>query len=250
MILAFDTASALTSVAVVDGDSVVVERAHLDARRHAEVMAPLLAEVIDAVPRAGFTAIACGVGPGPYTGLRVGIATALAVGAAWRLPVHGLCSLDAVAMAVLALGRSDTDDGVCVALDARRKEVYWARYDLEGTRVDGPRVASPHAIDRALRSRTWAGHGAVLHADDFARLIVDPADQADTVSPSMYPRAGWIGRRVAQLLATGQTDTPTAAPLDAHGDDSGATANALHGAALLSPRPLYLRRPDVTVTGP
>ena len=92
MILAFDTSSALTSVAVVDGDEVVAEASHLDARRHAEVMSPLLVTVIAGIDRARIDAIACGVGPGPYTGLRVGIATALAVGLAWEIPVHGICS--------------------------------------------------------------------------------------------------------------------------------------------------------------
>src|SRR5512133_2504875 len=102
-------------------------------------MAPLLADVIAGVDTARIDAIACGVGPGPYTGLRVGIATALAVGVAWQVPVHGICSLDAVAAA--ALDVAPAPDGLCIALDARRKEVYWARYSGLGQRLDGPRVA-------------------------------------------------------------------------------------------------------------
>ena len=146
MILAVDTSSALTSVAVVDGQRVVVEASHLDARRHAEVLAPLLADVVAGIDPASIDAIACGVGPGPYTGLRVGIATALAVGVAWQVPVHGICSLDAVAAA--ALDHVPRADGLSVALDARRKEVYWARYSADGQRLEGPRVAAPDAIDR------------------------------------------------------------------------------------------------------
>jgi len=239
MILALDTSSALTSVAVVDGLRVVVEAAHLDARRHAEVMAPLLADVLAGVDRASIDAIACGVGPGPYTGLRVGIATALAVGIAWQVPVHGICSLDAVAAAALALGPAP--DGVCVALDARRKEVYWARYSSDGERRDGPRVAAPAAIDAVLRSGDWVGQGATLHREVFGHVRAAASDDA---SGAAYPRAAWIGLRASALLAAGVREATTEAPLDAHGDDSGATAHALVGATLLPPRPLYLRRPD------
>jgi tRNA threonylcarbamoyladenosine biosynthesis protein TsaB len=239
MILAFDTSSALTSVAVVDGQRVVAEGAHLDARRHAEVMAPLLADVIAAIDRSSIDAIACGVGPGPYTGLRVGIATALAVGMAWDLPVHGICSLDAVAAA--ALDAEPSAAGLCVALDARRKEVYWAQYSGDGERRQGPRVAAPATIDRELRSGAWAGNGAAVHAEVFGILLAAADDES---SGACFPRAAWIGRRSSALLAAGVAESVAEAVLDAHGDDSGATAQALTGATLLPPRPLYLRRPD------
>ena len=239
MILALDTSSALTSVALVDGQDVVIELAHLDARRHAEVMAPLLADVIAGIDHASIHAIACGVGPGPYTGLRVGIATALAVGVAWQVPVHGICSLDAVAAA--ALDQRPAPDGLCVALDARRKEVYWARYAADGTRLEGPRVAAPATIDPLLRSGLWAGHGAEINSDDFGTVLPVAGDDA---SVEGYPRAAWIGRRAWALLSAGVSEATAMVPLDAHGDDSGATAHALDGATLLPPRPLYLRRPD------
>lgn len=246
MILGIDTSSALTSVALVDGDQVVAARMHLDARRHAEVLAPLLAEVVAAMPPGGVTAVACGVGPGPYTGLRVGIATALAVGAAWEVPVHGLCSLDAVAAATRVAEPDLADFGV--ALDARRSEVYWARYGADGARTDGPRVGAAALIDPLLRFGTWAGHGAALDPDLFGRVVT-----AGDSSPIAYPHAEWVARRVAGLLASGAApastpDDASGLPLDAHGDDSGATAQALHGAALLPPRPLYLRRPDAVAS--
>lgn len=239
MILALDTSSALTSVAVVDGQRVVAAASHLDARRHAEVMAPLLADVIAGIDRASIDAIACGVGPGPYTGLRVGIATALAVGMAWQVPVHGICSLDAVAAAALNLDPSLT--GLCVALDARRREVYWARYSGDGERSQGPRVGAPATIDPDLRSGAWAGNGAAIHAEAFGSVLAAASDEA---SGAAYPHAMWIGRRAAALLAAGVPESLAEVPLDAHGDDSGATAHALGGARLLPARPLYLRRPD------
>lgn len=213
MILALDTSSALTSVAVIDDDgSVVAEHAHEDARRHAEVIGPILGAVIASIDRAAVTTIACGVGPGPYTGLRVGIASAIAIGAAWEVPVVGLCSLDA--LAAEALAASPGVVGVVeVASDARRSEMYWARYAADGTRIEGPRVR-PAVEVAAVRG---------------------------------MPSAVWVGRRVQQLLDRGVRVANIDAPLDAHGHDTGATAEALAGAGLLLPRPLYLRQPDAMV---
>lgn len=214
MILALDTSSALTSVAVVDGENVVAERSHLDPRRHAEVFAPLLAEVLAEVDPTRIVAVVCGVGPGPYTGLRVGIVGALALGSVWEVPVYGICSLDAVA----AASQSTAPGPVTVAVDARRSEVYWAEYDAEGVRRRGPRV------------------GAI---DDVAAAVVDS-----------LPQASWIARCAARALAAGEVAAVADLPLDLHGEDSGSTADALAGARLLQPRPLYLRRPDAVASRP
>lgn len=214
VILALDTSSAMTSVAVIDGDgAVVADHAHEDARRHAEVIGPILGAVIASIDRRQVSTIACGVGPGPYTGLRVGIASAIAIGAAWEVPVVGLCSLDA--LAAQALASLPGESVIEVGSDARRSEVYWARYGADGVRLEGPRV----------------------------RPIAD-------VSPDVVrgmPSAVWVGRRVQQLVREGAVVREGEVPLDAHGDDSGATARALGGAGLLPPRPLYLRRPDAMV---
>ena len=92
--------------------------------------------------RGDLTAVAVGVGPGPYTGLRVGVVTARVLGAVLGIPVHGMCSLDVIAAAAspTAAGRE-----FLVATDARRKEVYWARYDAAGVRLEGPVVREPVA---------------------------------------------------------------------------------------------------------
>lgn len=213
MIIALDTSTSLTSVALIDDDGrVVAESRHDDPRRHAEVIGTLLAEVLASADRSTVSAIACGVGPGPYTGLRVGIAAANALGAAWQRPVHGLCSLDALAAEVLA---DRPAAPVAVATDARRSEAYWAAYDVHGTRMSGPRVRPVEELD------------------------------ADVVRGR--PSATWVGRRVRALLDDGAVPLTGELPLDVHGEDTGATADALGGAALLLPRPLYLRRPDAAV---
>lgn len=213
MIIGIDTSSALTSVAAIDDDGTAVfAEEHEDPRRHAEVIGPMLAGLLAAVDHPAVTAIACGVGPGPYTGLRVGIASAIAVGAAWDVPVHGLCSLDALAAQVLA-ERPGT--GVEVGSDARRNELYWARYDAVGTRIAGPRVCAVPEVD------------------------------ADVVRGAAT--AVWVARRVQELVRAGVSPSHVDVPLDQHGSDTGATESALLGATLLLPRPLYLRRPDAMV---
>src|SRR4029079_2681933 len=103
--------------------------------------------------RADLTAVAVGVGPGPYTGLRVGVGTARALRAVLRSPVHGVCSLDVVA-AHVPRGRE-----FLVATDARRKEVYWARYDAAGMRLEGPAVGSAASIPGAAGLGVGGGGG-------------------------------------------------------------------------------------------
>jgi tRNA threonylcarbamoyl adenosine modification protein YeaZ len=139
-VLALDTATpAVTAGVVVRGASgveVLGERVTVDARAHAEQLTPnVLGAMADAgLVMADLDAVVIGCGPGPFTGLRVGMATAAAYGHALGIPVHGVCSLDAIAV--------DTTGEVLVVTDARRREVYWARY-RDGIRVAGPSVNAP-----------------------------------------------------------------------------------------------------------
>lgn len=223
MIVAIDTSTALTSVAITDGQEVIAERSQLDAHRHTEVLAPMLEGVLNDVNRAMLTTVAVGVGPGPYTGLRAGIATARAVGYALRLPVLGLCSMDALAAEVAYVGAAEAGE-FGVASDARRREVYWAWYRGDGVRLDGPRVCQPTDIDSRYRSGRWYGSGS---------------DEA-----FLYPHASWVGRRVGHLLAAGVEVAHIEPKLSDHASDGGATSAALETSTLLPARPLYLRRPD------
>lgn len=136
IVLAIDTATpAVTAGIVRVGETVEVlaEVVTLDARAHAECLTPnVLAALADcSLAMADLTGVVVGCGPGPFTGLRVGMATAAAYGHALDVPVHGVCSLDAIG--------GLTDGDVLVVTDARRREVYWARY-RDGIRVDGPDV--------------------------------------------------------------------------------------------------------------
>jgi tRNA threonylcarbamoyl adenosine modification protein YeaZ len=212
LVLAFDTATAAVTVALSEGTSGGVrlraESNAVDRRRHAEVLAPAIATVLDeaGVTRADLSAIAVGVGPGPYTGLRVGLVTARALGAVLGIPVHGVCTLDVLAW------QSDRTSPFVVATDARRKEVYWARYDTAGTRAAGPAVGKPaEAAEAALPA---IGEGALLYADTLAGQ--EPA----------LPSAAALADLVITRLNGGD------------------------GPALVPPVPLYLRKPDAREPGP
>ena len=164
MLLAFDTATPAVTVALHDGERVVASHTVIDARRHGELLAPGITTVLDEswVPRLDITAIAVGVGPGPFTGLRVGLVTARTLAMALDVPVYGVCTLDVLAAQAVDLGEVRT--GFLVATDARRKEVYWAAYDERGTRLDGPHVSRPAEV---ATDAPVVGAGAALYPDEF-----------------------------------------------------------------------------------
>lgn len=162
LVLAVDTATPAVTAGVVDIADLVVlaECVTVDAKAHGELLTP---HVLSALADAGRTladvdAIVCGVGPGPFTGLRAGMATAAAFGQALARPVYPVCTLDALAA---------VEDGpLLVASDARRKEIYWAVYDDAGKRVVGPSVDKPAVVvDRLpdLGVTRVAGNGATLY---------------------------------------------------------------------------------------
>ncbi|BAJ28928.1 MULTISPECIES: tRNA (adenosine(37)-N6)-threonylcarbamoyltransferase complex dimerization subunit type 1 TsaB [Kitasatospora] len=159
LLLAFDTATPAVTAAVHDGTSVLAESYEVDARRHGELLLPTIAAVLRAAgaDKRDLTGLAVGVGPGPYTGLRVGLVTAAALGDALGLPVHGVCTLDAIAHQARAEGLTGA---FTAATDARRKEVYWASYDAAGARVSGPAVDRPAEIEPGDRT---VGAGALLY---------------------------------------------------------------------------------------
>src|SRR6478609_8822546 len=136
--------------------------------KHAEQLAPLIERALAeaGIVRQDLTAIAVGVGPGPFTGLRVGIVTARTLGFVLDLPVYGVCSLDAIALQVVET--SAPTGGFLVATDARRKEVYLASYDADGRRLEGPVVAKPAEV---ATDAPVAGAGPLLYPEQFTHAI-------------------------------------------------------------------------------
>ena len=191
MILGIETATERVAVAVGDGSGIVASAQLASDRRHAESLTPMISFVLDqaGLNLADLSAIAVDVGPGLFTGMRVGIAAAEAMAWALEIPVVAVCSLDALA---LDADRSETT--VAVALDARRGELYWALYRPIGTgsepvRITEPRVSSPedlavHLADRA-EEVTCAGSGFVRHGEVLSAHWMRPtglvAPSADSV---------------------------------------------------------------------
>lgn len=163
LLLAFDTATPAVTVALRGDEGVLAEHTEIDARRHGELLAPGIARVLTAAGRSRteLTGVAVGVGPGPFTGLRVGLMTARALGDALDIPVHGVCTLDILAAAVAS------DSAFAVATDARRREVYWATYDAAGRRDSEPAVDRPAEIAERLAGRGVAGQGSRLYPEQF-----------------------------------------------------------------------------------
>ena len=185
LLLGLDTATSAITVAVSDHDTVLASFLAVDARRHGELLAPAIERVLaEAKVLIGdLEAVAVGVGPGPYTGLRVGVVTALAIGDALGVPAHGVCTLDVLA--------SQARDGApfTVVTDARRREVFWASYDAQAQRITGPAVARPADVAATVSGRI-VGAGAVLYPEAFG----------NTSGPE-YPDAGALCGLVAARLS-------------------------------------------------
>lgn len=218
LVVVLDTATpavtaALVRIAPDQTPELLAEEIVIDARAHGELLAPAVAAVLarGGVRPADLTAIVAGLGPGPFTGLRVGLVTAAVLGHALGLPTYGVCSLDG--LGALSAGPA------LVATDARRKEVYWAGY-VDGVRVLGPAVHRPAEVPAELAAAGLAptvalGPGAALYADVLALPV-----QLDPVYPSPLALAGLAADRIRS------------------------------GAATETLVPLYLRRPDAVEPGP
>jgi tRNA threonylcarbamoyl adenosine modification protein YeaZ len=147
-VLAIDTSTSRTSVAIIEDSKVVYSGFRDGATAHGPSLPALVQE---ALAISHVDQVVVGMGPGPFTGLRVGIAFAQSFALARSIPVRGVCSLDAIAAQI-------QEADFIITVDARRKEVYWARY-VGGVRVGEPAVNIPADVD-----------GATIHADLFPEM--------------------------------------------------------------------------------
>lgn len=148
-VLAIDTSTSHSCVAIIDGAKVLYSGFRDGATAHGPSLPALVQEALSV---SDVDEVVVGMGPGPFTGLRVGIAFAQSFALAREIPVRGVCSLDAIAAQV-------TDKDFIITVDARRKEVYWARY-TDGVRVGEPAVNFPADVT-----------GATIHADLFPDMV-------------------------------------------------------------------------------
>lgn len=170
--LAIDTSTSRTQFALIQDDSIIWEQFEDGATTHGDV----LAKFGERVAKERIDQVIVGMGPGPFTGLRTGIIFAKSFAFARAIPFHGICSLDAVAYGI------DLPDFL-VATDARRKELYWARY-ADGKRIGEPKVTAPIVIQTVIQNEIPKvpifGEGALKYqlTEDrnhlFPRLLAFP----------------------------------------------------------------------------
>ncbi|MER7420920.1 tRNA (adenosine(37)-N6)-threonylcarbamoyltransferase complex dimerization subunit type 1 TsaB [Micromonospora peucetia] len=212
LVLVVDSSTPAVTAALVevtaDGVATLAQRCTVDARAHGELLAPQVDAVLaDTGARpTDLGAIVAGLGPGPFTGLRVGLVTAASMAQVLGVPTYGVCSLDAIGHPVAA------GEPVLAASDARRREIYWAVYDGAGQRIVGPEVSAPAvAAERArgLAVTVAVGDGAHRYADALGLPVRDEP---------RYPDAGVLATLAAERIR------------------AGAPSEVL--------TPLYLRRPD------
>ncbi len=215
-VLALDTSAAVAVALTTDDGAPLAARRVTEERRHAELLGPMITDVLaDAgLDRHAVTAVVVGTGPAPFTGLRVGLVTARTLALALGVPVLGVCSLDALAVQAAGDLALAPDAEVVVVTDARRREVYWARYRrTAGDDVDlvaGPGVERPDRLvaDGVPDGAAVVGRGTALYPDVLTAAAGAPLDP----DPAVLARI--------------------------------AVARRARGVALPS-EPLYLRRPDV-----
>ena len=189
-VLAIDT-SVGVSVAVLLSNGELTQSQAVDHGMQGELTAELISQMVtdSGLEICDITDVVVGVGPGPFTGLRVGLVTAGVFAHARNIPIHGVCSLDAIAF--------DYAKPCVVVTDARRKELYWARY--EGKRISEPQVSKPEDLLAQFPDSEFVGPGAQLYPDfisgkvselkagSLAKLFATGTAQLVDVSP-MYLR--------------------------------------------------------------
>ena len=210
VVLAIDTSAAI-AVAVVSGDAALARLCVDERRRHAEQLAPMLQQVlVDAgIKREDLIGVVVGTGPAPFTGLRAGLVTARSFAFALGIPVWGVPSIDALAAQAVVDLNLGAGAELLVVTDARRREVYWARYravvGVEPELLEGPAVGKSAELQL---SPVIVGEGAQLYPDDLPL----------TPGAPLLPDPVMLARCAAARLAAGRD---------------------------LFTEPLYLRRPDV-----
>ena len=180
--------STVVCVGLVRGEEALARGTVEDTHAHVEQLIPLIRRLLadGGFGPADLGRVAVGVGPGPFTGLRVGVVAAQVLAEALSIPVRGVCSLDVLATQAVEAGAVEVTegarDGFVVASDARRHELYWATYDGLGRRAVGPSVSAPEDV----LALPVCGPGAELYP--LAGKVMDGAGVLDA---TVLARVAW-----------------------------------------------------------
>ena len=191
LVLALDT-STVVNVGLASRDRALATATVADQMAHVEQLIPLVSECLDTagVAVGDLEQLIVGVGPGPFTGLRVGVVTAQVLSRVLGLKLRGICSLDVVAAQFAGAGSAD----FVVATDARRREVYWARYSRGGVRLGDPQVSRPSDVPRL----PTIGPAADLYADQL-EAVPGPRSLDPGVLATRGPTLPDVGHEPAYL---------------------------------------------------
>lgn len=225
MILGIETSVEHVGVALGDHRGIHASTSISSDRRHAESLTPMISFVMDqaGIEVADLATIAVDVGPGLFTGMRVGITTAQTMAWALDLPVVPVCSLD-----ILAMNADWSDVPVAAALDARRGEIYWALYRMRGIGAEPQRLTEP----------------VVTTPDDLAIHLADRAEDIHCVGSGFHRFIDVFSSLTCATVCDNSLSSPTAnnvVTLAAHHVAREETTTA----ALISP--MYLRVPDAEI---
>ncbi|MCK6589351.1 MAG: tRNA (adenosine(37)-N6)-threonylcarbamoyltransferase complex dimerization subunit type 1 TsaB [Polyangiaceae bacterium] len=211
-LLALSTSTPHGSVALLDAlpDAVheLASASYDDLTGHAERLFALIDQVLEQakVDRSALEVIACDIGPGSFTGVRVAVASAKGAAVALGLPLVGVTSLEALAARAFAEGRAQPGDLVAAAIDAKKSELFVAI--LEGSHSSLEFVLPPSHVPRAEVDALLAA------AAGDHRLIVVGEPPLPTDFPPELPEAAWIGRvAAARYFAGGGVDPAALEPL-------------------------------------
>jgi tRNA threonylcarbamoyl adenosine modification protein YeaZ len=184
--------STVVNVGLASGDRALATATVADQMAHVEQLIPLVSECLDTagVAVGDLEQLIVGVGPGPFTGLRVGVVTAQVLSRVLGLKLRGICSLDVVAAQFAGAGSAD----FVVATDARRREVYWARYSRGGVRLGDPQVSRPSDVPRL----PTIGPAADLYADQL-EAVPGPRSLDPGVLATRGPTLPDVGHEPAYL---------------------------------------------------
>lgn len=254
LVLVIDTATPYVTAGLVDVTTRDTIRARSnrsvrDSRAHNEVLTPFIMECCDevGVTPSDLDAVVVGVGPGPFTGLRVGMATAAAFGDALDIPVIGVCSLDGLAWNAIADAPRHEGETIIVATDARRREVYWATYrisDGHPVRVTEPEVTRPTDVDVSEAADVPAPQPSLaVVSDSVADTLLSSVTSVNQSVDAQPDIVNFVRAALDHPMNLGRAKNVDDSA-DSTQDESDHNVLFPRQSDLQPLRPLYLRRPD------